>query len=245
MGEMGKEPEALGNYFIRDMRDWRGVGADVVVTDPPFGIGFSGKRANYRRDERNVVSGYVEWPVDEYPEMVRSLLRVMWDNLKDSGQGIIFSGWNNSGTIHEMISESRFKLQGKLYWVYNFAPASRIRPSHNVYEIFWVTKSKKWTYNKRCSTHHCTEGEPNLSSLIFKREYRANMPKYPTMLPLGLLTCIIEHFSNRGDLIFDPLAGSGMVGIAASLLKRRFVLGDINKNGKIIFRELAGRYLGT
>jgi len=64
-----------------------------------------------------------------------------------------------------------------MYWAYNFAPACKLRPAHNVYEIFWVTKGEKWYYYKRCSTIHCEKGEPNLTTLIFKRDYKMNMPQ--------------------------------------------------------------------
>lgn len=234
----------LQKYKIIDMNKWDGVNADLIVTDPPFGISFSGKNGNYNRKVDNVVDGYVEWSVEEYNKKIQELLEVIWRNLKDTGQALIFSGWNNSNIIHnEILKFKKLTLQGKLYWVYNFAPACKLRPAHNMYEIFWVTKGSKWHYNKRCSTEHCQKGEPNLATLIFKRDYKMNMPKYPTRLPFKLLQCILEHFSNEGDLIFDPLAGSGMVGVVASMLKRDFILGDLNENGKQVFEVLLEYYM--
>jgi len=32
------------------------------------------------------------------------------------------------------------------------------------------------------------------------------------------LQCLLEHFSNKGDLIFDPLCGSGMIGVVSYML---------------------------
>ncbi|GIW67539.1 MAG: methyltransferase [Candidatus Parcubacteria bacterium] len=235
--------DLIDKYHIKDMNDWYNVNADLIITDPPFGIGFSGKKGNYHRDESYVVDGYVEWDVNEYDKHIRNLLDVIYRNLKDNGQCLIFSGWNNSYIIHQEIKKfKKLELKGKLYWIYNFAPASFRRPSHNIYEIFWLTKGDKWTFHKRCSTHHCLEGEPNLTSLIFKRDYKVKMPKYPTRLPFKLLQCLIEHFSNEKDLIFDPLAGSGMVGIVAYYLNRDFILGDLNPNGKIVFESLLDYY---
>jgi DNA modification methylase len=69
------------------------------------------------------------------------------------------------------------------------------------------------------------------------------MPKYPTRLPFKLLQCLIEHFSNKKDLIFDPLCGSGMVGVVAYMLERDFVMGDLNPNGKVVFEHLLDYYL--
>ncbi len=236
--------DLLNRYEIKDMADWKGVDADLIVTDPPFGIRFNGKNSNYHRNVDNVVGGYVEWKVNDYRNKMDKLLKCIALNLKPDGEALIFSGWNNSNIIYAAISNSDvFKLNGKLYWTYNFAPASSRRPSHNVYEIFWIVKGKKWTYNNRCFTNHCRAGEPNLAALNFKRDYKVNMPKYATRLPFKLLECLLEHFSAEGDLIFDPLGGSGMVGIVAHILKRNFVVGDLNKNGKVVFAHLLDHYL--
>lgn len=234
----------INEYSVRSMQDWDGCGADLMLTDPPFGIKFDGKNKNYNRKAENVVGGYVEWDKSDYRKYMVDLLDCAYRNLNDHGQILIFSGWNNSSVVHEAINQfEKFTMQGKLYWSYNFAPACKKRPSHNIYEIYWATKDPNvWTYNKRCSTIHCQKGEPNLSTLVFKRDYKVNMPKYPTRLPMELLKCLIEHFSNSGDLIFDPLCGSGMVGLAASSIGRRFLIGDKNQEGKKVFLLLEKFY---
>jgi DNA modification methylase len=234
----------LNKYIIKDMNDWYDVNADLIITDPPFGIDFNGKPTNYNRKSENVVDGYLEWKNSEYGEKIQQLLECIERNLKENGQALIFSGWNNSNIIHDKIIQfKKLKLRGKLYWIYNFAPVCRKKPSHNVYEIYWVTKGEKWTYHKRCSTEHCLKGEPNLTSLKFVRDYKVNMPKYPTRLPFKLIQCLLEHFSNKGDLIFDPLCGSGMVGIVSYMLGRDFIMGDLNPNGRVVFKHLLDYYL--
>ncbi|MEM5793419.1 MAG: site-specific DNA-methyltransferase [Candidatus Aenigmatarchaeota archaeon] len=231
-------------FEIKDMNNWENVDADLIIADPPFGIDFSGKNGNYHRNANNVVDGYVEWNVCEYGEKIYQLLQCIKRNLKENGQALIFSGWNNSNIIHEKIIQFKgLTLRGKLYWTYNFAPSCMKRPAHNVYEIYWITKGENWHYHNRCSTSHCQKGEPNLTTLNFKRDYKVNMPKYPTRLPFKLIQCLLEHFSNKKDLIFDPLCGSGMVGVVSYMLNREFIIGDLNENGKIVFRYLLDYYL--
>ncbi len=238
--------ELLKKYLIKDMNDWKDINADLIITDPPFGIEFSGKNGNYNRDVNNVVDGYVEWKVSEYEGKIYQLLEIIKRNLKENGQALIFSGWNNSHIIHNKILQFKgLTLQGKMYWVYNFAPVCRKKTSHNVYEIYWITKGDRWFFNNRCTTHHCQEGEPNLSTLTFKRDYKVNMPKYPTRLPFKLLQCLLEHFSKEKDLVFDPLCGSGMIGVVSYILNRNFIMGDLNENGKIVFNHLLDYYLNN
>jgi len=79
----------LDKYFIKDMNDWKDVNADLIITDPPFGIEFSGKNGNYHRNVKNVVDGYVEWKVAEYGEKIQQLLECIKNNLRDNGQALI------------------------------------------------------------------------------------------------------------------------------------------------------------
>ena len=141
--------ELLEKYGEKNMKDWENVNADLIITDPPFGIEFSGKNGNYHRNSENVVSGYVEWKVDEYEGKIKQLLECIYKNLNENGQALIFSGWNNSNIIHnEIMKFEDLTLRGKMYWTYNFAPACKKRPAHNIYEIFWITKGENWHFNK-------------------------------------------------------------------------------------------------
>jgi site-specific DNA-methyltransferase (adenine-specific) len=46
---------------------------------------------------------------------------------------------------------------------------------------------------------------------------------HPTTKPLSLMRELVEDFTDPGDLILDPFAGSGTTGLAARFLGRRFV----------------------
>lgn len=50
------------------------------------------------------------------------------------------------------------------------------------------------------------------------------LTSHPTEKPIGLMTWLLENFSEEGDKILDPFAGSGTLGVAAHNLKRNFVL---------------------
>ncbi|CEG12633.1 hypothetical protein MSIBF_A2560003 [groundwater metagenome] len=46
--------ELLDGFKIKDMNSWENVNAELIITDPPFGIKFSGKNGNYHRNVENV-----------------------------------------------------------------------------------------------------------------------------------------------------------------------------------------------
>ncbi len=54
--------------------------------------------------------------------------------------------------------------------------------------------------------------------------------KHPAPFPLELAQKVIKYYSFIGDVVMDPFAGSGTVGVACTLLKRKFVLYEINKD---------------
>ena len=217
-------------YNLCDMTEWDDVNADIAITDPPFGLEFDGKASNYNRDTSRVVDGYVEWESDAYGEKIRSLLDVLARNTH--------SGKDNSHLVHQaVLDHPEWRLEGKLYWAYNFAPYCKLRPAHNVYELYWIVKGDDWYYSNECSYDHCQDGEANLSTLQIKRNYLKGMPKYPTRLPPKLVKVLLEHFTREGDTVFDPLAGSGAVGVVSAQQNREAVMGDLNAEAKRVFTE--------
>ena len=63
---------------------------------------------------------------------------------------------------------------------------------------------------------------------------------HETPKPLELMKRIVEATSNPGDVILDPMMGSGTTGEACRMLGRRFI--GIEKNERIF--EMASRRIG-
>ena len=61
--------------------------------------------------------------------------------------------------------------------------------------------------------------------------------KYATQKPVKLLERIVSLYSREGDLCLDPFAGSGTLGRACKALNRKYVLFDLNPEGKEVFEE--------
>ncbi len=54
----------------------------------------------------------------------------------------------------------------------------------------------------------------------------ASDPVHPAVFPLDLATRVIQLYSYKGDLVFDPFAGRGTVGQAAMATERYFLLAE-------------------
>jgi len=63
-------------------------------------------------------------------------------------------------------------------------------------------------------------------------------PIHPAVFPLELATRIIELYSYRGDLVFDPFAGRGTVGMAALQLQRTYFLTEKDPQYAAYAKEL-------
>ncbi len=64
---------------------------------------------------------------------------------------------------------------------------------------------------------------------------------HPTTKPLPLMRELVSLFTDPGDLVLDPFAGSGTTGVACKMLGRRFVGWELDANyHAIATRRLAG-----
>ena len=62
--------------------------------------------------------------------------------------------------------------------------------------------------------------------------------KHPAAFPVELAEKVITYYSFKGDVVLDPFAGSGTVGLAAASLDRRFVLFESNFHYIELIRKL-------
>lgn len=56
--------------------------------------------------------------------------------------------------------------------------------------------------------------------------FRKQMPEeryHPTQKPLSLMIWVLENYTQPGDLVFDPFAGSGTTGVACIKTDRNFI----------------------
>src|SRR5947209_10834596 len=61
-----------------------------------------------------------------------------------------------------------------------------------------------------------------------------NAHSYLTKVPEQAIIPFLKNFTEPGDLVVDPFAGSGMTGVAALITGRRALLSDISRLGQHI-----------
>lgn len=70
-----------------------------------------------------------------------------------------------------------------------------------------------------------------------KADDRQTKAPHPTQKPLALMLELVALFTDPGDVILDPFAGSGTTGVAALRLGRRFIGCELDPKYHAIARE--------
>lgn len=104
-----------------------------------------------------------------------------------------------------------------------------------------IPKSKGAKLYKKIYLHEnpgkaCTDLWDDIHSLAQGSEVRS----YPTAKPVELLERIIQISSDPGDIILDPMCGSGTTGLACKNLNRKCILMDQNSEVKSIVNQRIG-----
>ena len=194
---------------------------DMVLADPPFGLDFSGKEAIYNRDSNNVIEGYEEVDIEDYPnftdEWIGELPRIM---KRDAGVWI-FSGWTNLKDVLYSLDKHKLDIINHIIWKYQFGVFTKRKFVTSHYHILFAVKDKKsYFFNK-------FEHYPQDVWLI-NRKYMPNTKKNATKLPVNVVMRCIDFGSEPGDLILDPFMGNGTTAVAAKCSFRHYLGFEMN-----------------
>jgi site-specific DNA-methyltransferase (adenine-specific) len=169
-------------------------GISVIITDPPYGLGFvkgsSGSMVKGRKSLRRHVDLI---PGDDEPFDPSHLLR--WPC-------VLF------GADHY-----RERLPpGGSFHVWNKRCGIKLEDSFSDAELIWHSKPGKTRI-----INHLWKGVCQGSEKGRRKYHRAQKPVF-------VMRRLIEWFTRPGDLVVDPYAGSGSTGVAAIETGRRCIL---------------------
>ncbi len=198
---------------------------DLIITDPPFAINFKAKRANYNRDENNVLEGYNEIKQENYYQFSYDWMNEAYRILKNSGSMFVFSGWNNLRDILNALNDIKFTIINHIIWKYQFGVVTRKRFVSSHYHCLFVCKDEK--ERKFYRNSRFMDGKLRYRDMedvwVMPREYWTGEKKTPTKLPTEVIRKIMQYASMDGDLILDPFLGSGQVAVVSKEMNRNYL----------------------
>ncbi len=196
---------------------------DMVLTDPPYFIGFDGGRGWDKQWKTE--AEYLQWCEQWTAECVRVLkpnrMMVVWGTLKTD----TFLRYKLDVLNHQ----KGMYGQNEIIWAYNWGGRSKKNFARK-HEYAWcyskgkdflfngadVRVPRKMTTNIRTGQAH-TEG--TIPTSIWEKNNHTTSKDFvgwhPTTKNLDVLTRLIKAYTNPGDTVLDCFAGSGSTAVAA------------------------------
>jgi len=214
---------------------------DLIIADPPFGIGYTGKSPVYNRDSRLVVDGYADIRPRDYRDFTNSWMAVALMRLRVAGQMAVFSSWNRLGDVLSVAEDLGLVQVEHIIWKFQFGvwTTKRMVCSHYHLPIFMRREHQKDRVFNTWVRYSKTERTPVGGSANYRdredvwqipRDYIKGEPKSATRLPVELLAKIMQYLSPEGGYVLDPFLGSGTAILAGALTGRRVVGSEQNRD---------------
>ena len=178
------------------LRDIPRESVDLVVTDPPYLVSYKPRDGRRVKNDDNS-----DWLLPAFNEICRVL--------KPNSFCATTYGWPWIDKFMEVWKSCGLRPVGHLVWVKSYC--SREGYVESYHEVGYLL----------------AKGKParpeNPVKDILPWEYTNNL-FHPNEKPLVGIKPLIEAYSKPNDIVLDPFAGSGTIGIAAAELGRRFIL---------------------
>lgn len=189
----------------------------LILTDPPYEV----SQANnlHTMGRRSIDFGEWDYGFDQLGWLEDAV-----QTLVPGGSIIVWNDWKLLGFLSARLQELGVVVKRQLRWKKsNPFPRNITRvPVQGDECALWAVKpGAPWVFNIRRG-HKYERGEftyPVVRNSI-----------HPTKKPDHLFRDLIKMFSNKGDLILDPFAGSGTTAVAAQSTGRRHINFELNED---------------
>jgi len=174
-----------------------GSQADMCLTDPPYGVAYVGGTDDALTIENDAVSK-------------AELKRILTDSFSNANialrDGGVFYIWHSEvgGVIFRSACEEiGWQIRQCLIWVKNSMVMGRqdYQWKHEPCLYGWKKGGHTWTSDRKQTT-------------ILEFDRPTVSKEHPTMKPVKLFDYLICNNTQKGDIVFDPFAGSGTTIIA-------------------------------
>jgi DNA modification methylase len=216
---------------------------DMVFVDPPYFLQLPDKELK-RWKVKTIVEGVNdEWDkfssFEEYDDFIKKLLLEIKRVMKQTATIWVIATYHSIFRIGKIMQDLGYWILNDVIWIKTNPMPNwlGVRFTNATETLIWATKDKgvkKYTFNKEYAKKFgigkiganvwllpICQGEERLKDEKGKK-------LHSTQKPIELLKRVILTSTKEGDLILDPVAGTGTTGYVAQALKRNFVMIEIN-----------------
>lgn len=194
------------------------ITVDLIVTDPPYGIGYS-RHVKGHRFEDQIQN-------DKTYDLTYEAIQLMGKLIKPTGACYIFGQDTTLPEQYKAIEDAGLRFKNLLVWEKtNAFGMGDLKTSY-------AKKTEFIVYSHRDDGRHELNGGRDHNILSFKalRGRGDNKPLHQNQKPTDLLSFLIEKSSNPNDTVFDPFMGVGSTGVACLKTGRNFIGIELEKN---------------
>jgi site-specific DNA-methyltransferase (adenine-specific) len=196
---------------LERIRDFPDGSVDLIVTDPPYGIGLS---KGYKKGAKNLINGddgfSVMFFLDDFFTEYKRIL-------KEGGALYVFTRFDV--LPYWWIKMKRyFDVKNQIIWAKGGGGMGDLHGSYapNYEVIIFATKGDHKLRGKR---EGCVWDIPKC-----RQEF------HETQKPVELIERMILHSSDPGQVVLDPFMGSGTTGVTCLNLDRKFIGIELDPN---------------
>ena len=222
----------------------RGVKADMVFTDPPYGVAIGDKNKfldSFQRGGRikENIEGDTLGTEELHDVLLKAFINLRNNCKEDCSYYVSSPQGGEIGLMMMMMKEAGLEVRHNLIWVKNTATFSLGRLDYDYkHEPIFYTWTKKHNFYGGYETTVIDDSEPidKMTKAELKELVRAlKMDKHtsviycdkpmkcdlhPTMKPIKLVGRFVVNSSRKGDVVADIFGGSGSTMIACEQLGR-------------------------
>jgi DNA modification methylase len=256
---------------------------DLIYLDPPFDadqefrmrapLGENPGMGSSREEAVEAVAYRDIWGEgrESYAQMLYERLPLLRELLSETGSLIVHVNWRVGHVVQLLLDEvfgpgerSRPGAAGfrcEIIWGYGGGTAVKnvYRRKHD--NLFWYTRSNRWTFNPQYRPYSAGTRErgltavkgdryelrdegaaletwwtgPEVQKILSPTAYE-NL-KFPTQKPEALLERIVRGHSHEEDLVADFFCGSGTTAAVAERLGRRWIMADQGRHALLTTRK--------
>ena len=242
MAELYYEDDYVRLYHgdCKDMREVADGEVSLVLTDPPWMVSrevkihrsMNPKKYKYVGQDIDLNFGQWDWfdSEEQYYTFTRTWLAEATRCLKEKGHLISFFDQHKTTKLIEYAEELGYLMRQHLYWL-KTNPVPRARKVDFMIALehaCWFTKGTKsgatFNYQLGQQRNYVDSAIPGHTTKLDGKRV------HPTQKPLKVLMTWIKYLSKPGDVVLDPMCGSGSTLLAAKLLERRAIGYEIDEH---------------
>jgi len=216
---------------------------DLIYVDPPYFLSndgvtcSSGKMVSVNKGDWDRSKGF-----DEDVQFIDSWLKACKRVLKENGSIWVSGTLHNIYKVGYLLERNDYNIINDIimfkpnappnlsckYFTHSHEIVLWARKAKNSKHLFNYEKMKKWN-DPKDKLKNKDKQMRSVWSIPLIPKAEKEYGKHPTQKPMELLNRIISSSSNEDDWVLDPFMGTGTTGIVCSILNRKFIGVDSNK----------------